>query len=64
MRNFIKCFHRDSTGHWTCIQPCEIDLPRGRIQVAVGTVFAKGTPYMDVDVAELLEEQYAEHQRH
>jgi hypothetical protein len=37
---------------------CEIDLPGGRIQVAAGTGFAAGTRFMDVDIAELLDEMY------
>ena len=58
MTDFIKCFRRDSAGHWTCTEPCEIDLPGGRVQVSVGTTFTAGTRFMDVDIAELLEQQY------
>jgi hypothetical protein len=53
VKDFIRCFHRDSAGHWTCIEPCEIDLPGGRIQVATGTRFTAGTRFMDVDIAVL-----------
>jgi hypothetical protein len=56
--DFIRCFRRDSAGHWTCIKPCEIDLPGGRIQVAAGTRFTAGTRFMDVDIAKLLDEMY------
>jgi len=59
VKDFIRCFRRDSAGHWTCIEPCEIDLPRGRIQVATGTRFTAGTRFMDVDIAELLDGSYA-----
>jgi hypothetical protein len=58
VRDFIHCFHRDAPGHWTCIKPCEIDLSGGRIQVSPGTRFIAGTRFMDVDIAELLDEQY------
>jgi len=57
---FIQCFLRDSPGHWTCITPCEIDLAGGRIQVAVGTRFTRGTRFMEVDIAELLDQQLEE----
>ena len=58
VRDFINCFRRDSAGRWICVEPCEIDLPGGRIQVAADTVFTAGTLFMDVDVAELLDAQY------
>lgn len=58
MKDFIRCFHRDSDGHWTCIEPCQIELPGGRIQVASGTRFTAGTRFMDVDIAELLDREY------
>lgn len=41
-----------------CIKACEIDLPGGRVQVAPGTRFTAGTRFMDVDIAELLDEEY------
>ena len=63
MRDFIKCFRRDSAGRWRCLQPCEVELAGGRIQVAVDTVFTKGTLFMDVDIADLLDRQYEEDQR-
>jgi len=59
---FIKCFRRDSPGHWTCIQPCEVALAGRRVQVAEGSVFTAGTLFMDVDIAELLEQEYARRQ--
>jgi hypothetical protein len=58
VKDFIHCFRRDSAGHWTCIEPCEIDLPGGRIQVATGTRVSAGTRFMDVGIAELLDEMY------
>ena len=58
MQNFILSFSRESPGHWTCVNPCEIELPGGNIQVAVGTRFTSGTRFMDVDIAALLEGQH------
>jgi hypothetical protein len=58
VKDFIQCFRRDSAGHWECIESCEIDLLGGRIQVSVGTRFAVGTRFMDVDIAELLDQEY------
>jgi hypothetical protein len=59
MGDFIKRFERSSAGHWTCIEPCEIALPAGRIQVALGAHFTRGTRFMDVDIAELLDTEHA-----
>ena len=59
MHNFIKCFTRDATGAWRCIEPADIDLPTGRVQVAAGMVFRKGERFMNVDLAVLLDEQFA-----
>lgn len=58
LKDFIKCFRRKSAGVWTCIASCQMALPGGRIQVAVGTKFTAGTKFMDVDIAELLEAEY------
>ncbi len=40
------------------MNPCEIELPGGRIQVATGTRFNAGTRFMDVDIAKLLDEMH------
>lgn len=58
MQNFIKCFRRDGSGTWECIAPARLELPGGRIEVAPGTVFVRGTRFMNIDLAELLETQY------
>lgn len=58
MKQVIRCFRRDSAGHWTCVKPCEIELPGGRVQVAEGTRFTTGTRFMGVDIAELLDGTY------
>ena len=64
MQKFIKAFVRDQYGAWRCIEPADLQTPQGRIQVTPGTVFTKGTKFMNVDIAELLESQYArDHER-
>ena len=57
MQNFAKSFVRDEDGAWLCIEPATLDLPTGRIQVAVGTRFTAGTRFMGVDLARLLEDR-------
>lgn len=60
MDKFLKHFRRDASDLWICVSPAELMLPQGRIQVSVGSRFAKGTRFMNVDLAKMLE---AEHQR-
>jgi hypothetical protein len=40
------------------MEPATLDLPTGRIQVAIGTRFTVGTMFMGIDVAQLLDEQH------
>ena len=61
MQNFYRSFLREKYGGWLCTEPAELELPSGRIQVAVGTRFTRGTRYMGVDVATLLEEHRLRH---
>jgi hypothetical protein len=58
MEKFIRSFIRDGAGAWRCVAPADLDLPSGRIQVTPGSVFTKGTRFMNVDLANLLDEQY------
>ncbi|MGE5638608.1 MAG: hypothetical protein ACM30H_00810 [Clostridia bacterium] len=58
MQNFIRAFVRDAHGAWRCIEPAELDLPGGRVQVTPGSVFVRGTRFMNVDLAELLDAQH------
>ena len=62
MQNFDRSFVRDRDGAWLCTEAAELQLPSGRIQVAVGTRFIRGTRYLGIDVAKLLEE-YGERMR-
>ena len=63
MQKFIKHFVRDQYGAWRCIEPAELELPEGRIQVTPGTVFTRGTKFMNVDLAELLDKLYETYMR-
>lgn len=58
MQNFIRHFRRDPLGVWICVSDAELQLPEGRIQVTLGSRFAPGTRFMNVDLAALLEEQW------
>jgi hypothetical protein len=58
MEAFLKNFVRDGDGCWRCIAPAELQVDVGRIQVAPGTTFTKGTMFMGLDLASLLEEHY------
>ncbi|HLS86595.1 MAG TPA: hypothetical protein VK043_09890 [Burkholderiales bacterium] len=58
MQEFIKHFRRESADTWACLEPAELTLPSGRIQVTAGSRFVRGTKFMGVDLAELLEAAY------
>ena len=63
MHKFIKHFVREAPGIWTCIEPADLLLPQGRIQVTAGTRFTPGFKFMGVELARLLEEQYERDRR-
>lgn len=56
--SFKDRFVRDGLGRWTCIEPASIELPSGHIEVAPGTRLVRGTKFMGVDLAELLDREY------
>jgi len=58
LRKFIQHFVREAPGVWTCIEPADLLLPQGRVQVTAGTRFTPGFKFMGVELATLLEEQY------
>ncbi len=58
METFIKSFVREREGVWRCVEPATLDLPGGRIQVTPGAVFTRGTRFMNVEIALLLEEAH------
>ena len=57
MQSFIKHFVRVGPGMWTCVRDGEYNGPQGRIQVTVGTTVTKGTSFMGVDLAAILEQE-------
>jgi hypothetical protein len=57
MQDFIKHFVRTPAGEWVCTSPAELQTPQGRIQVASGTRFTRGTTFMGLEIARLLDEQ-------
>jgi hypothetical protein len=61
METFLKSFVRDGDGCWRCVTAAELQVSAGRIQVAPGTTFTRGTKFMGLDLAALLEEQYRRH---
>lgn len=59
MEQFIKQFVREAPGVWSCVAPAELLLPQGgRIQVTPGTRFTRGSMFMNVEVAKLLDDYY------
>ena len=58
MQSLIKHFLRERPGVWSCIEPAEIQLPEGRVQVTPGTRFTRGTKFMNIELAKLLDEEY------
>lgn len=63
MEKLIEHFVRLEPGKWTCVRSAEFNAPNGRIRVAIGSTFTRGTDFMGVDLAELLDEQYEQDQR-
>ena len=61
METFIKNFVREADGCWRCVSPAELLVAAGRIQVAPGTTFTKGTKFMGVDLAAMLDEHQQLH---
>lgn len=62
MQEFIKHFRREAAGIWVCISAAGVQLQQVRIEVAPGTRFQRGTKFMNLDIAALLDEQYARDQ--
>jgi hypothetical protein len=52
---FCNAFRRREDGSWCCIHTAEWISPVGRIQVSEGTVFTRGTSFMGLDMATLLD---------
>lgn len=57
MDDDFTSFRREKDGIWICVEPVTICHPKGRMEVAPGSSFKKGTVHMGVDLAALLDEQ-------
>jgi hypothetical protein len=57
VHEFIKHFRREGEGTWVCVAPATLSLPQGRIQVTAGSRFTRGTKFMNIEIAALLEQQ-------
>ena len=53
--NLEESFTRDDDGNWLCTQACSLTIDQKEMRFNEGLTFAKGTPYMGVDVADWLE---------
>jgi hypothetical protein len=63
VRQFIRHFTREAPGMWKCVSDATLDTPSGRVQVLAGSIFMRGTRYMNVDVGEMLEAEYQRQQK-
>ncbi len=57
MQDFIKHFVRTPGGEWLCVEPAELQTAQGRIQVIRGARFKRGTLFMGLELARMLDEQ-------
>jgi hypothetical protein len=55
MDDFASHFCRNHDGSWTCTSSGEFTGPNGRIQVAPGSRFYRGTSFMGFDLAAWLD---------
>ncbi|UCD10004.1 MAG: hypothetical protein JSU79_05015 [Dehalococcoidales bacterium] len=53
--NLAEAFTRDEEGNWSCLQACSLTIDRKEMRFNEGLTFAKGTPYMGVDIVDWLE---------
>jgi hypothetical protein len=58
LKEFILSFRREAAGRWTCIAAAQIHLATGHIELAPGTHLVRGTRFMGIDLAEMLDRQY------
>ena len=59
MNDHLKHFKRELPGLWTCLTSVSID----GVAIPSGALFIAGVPYEGVDVAALLEQEYAKQQK-
>jgi hypothetical protein len=54
-----EAFSRNEDGSWVCITPITIEHPQGRMQVSPGTMVTPGVPFMGIDLASWLDQQFS-----
>ena len=54
-KDATESFEKDTEGNWTCVEACSIEINDKEVVFTEGQTFAKGTPFMGIDVAEWLE---------
>ena len=65
MQRFSKHFEREAEGIFRCVTPATFPLPNGQqIEVAPPTVLTRGTSFMSIDLAAMLEAYYQRTNRH
>ena len=58
MRQFIRHFEREREGVWRCKSFATLHLPEGKkVEIAPGTVLVRGSSFMGLDLAQMLDEQ-------
>ena len=56
MEAFFRAFRQNADGSWACVTAATYEGPHGRIQVTPGSTFTRGTMFMNVDLARMLDE--------
>jgi hypothetical protein len=56
-------FKKDADGKWRCLKACTIEIERKQIVFPAGLEFEMGVPYLGIDVAKWLNENYSAQQR-
>jgi len=52
-------FKREGPGAWICVEPAVLVTPQGRVEITPGMRFTLGTKFMNVEIARLLDDEYA-----
>ena len=56
-------FEKAADGSWRCLKACTINIENKTVVFTEGMKFEKGVPFMGVDVAKWLDENYHSQQR-
>ncbi|MFC2005292.1 hypothetical protein ACFLUY_03610 [Chloroflexota bacterium] len=58
-----NAFEKVSGGNWRCLKACTINVENKAVVFTEGMEFEEGTPFMGIDVAQWLDENYSSYQR-